>query len=113
MIFRKKIQTCCFSPGPLQDSAVWIDESQTVYAQLGRGRTTSPLISKDDEDPLGISDEGNRAKSEDEMLKMFPDSKPEHDKTNKTSAPSKDLDQPRHSSSLINLRCSPEEDLGS
>ena len=47
------------------------------------------------------------------MLKMFPDSKPEHDKTNKTSAPSKDLDQPRHSSSLINLRCSPEEDLGS
>ena len=64
--------------GPLQDSAVWIDESQTVYAQLGRGRTTSPLISKDDEDPLGISDEGNRAKSEDEMLKMFPDGKFEH-----------------------------------
>lgn len=60
--------------GPLQDSAVWIDESQSIYAQLGRGRTTSPLISKDDEDPLGISDEGNRAKSEAEMLKMFPDS---------------------------------------
>lgn len=59
--------------GPLQESAVWIDESQTVYAQLGRGRTTSPLISKDDEDPLGISDEGNRAKSEGEMQKMFPD----------------------------------------
>ena len=51
-----------------------------MYAQLGRGRTTSPLISKDDEDPLGISDEGNRAKSEDEMLKMFPDGKLEHAK---------------------------------
>ena len=50
----------------------------TVYAQLGRGRTTSPLISKEDEDPLGISDEGNRAKSEDEMLKMFPDGKLKH-----------------------------------
>ena len=31
-------------------------------------------MSKEDEDPLGISDEGNRAKSEEEMLKLFPDS---------------------------------------
>ena len=53
---------------------MWIDESQTVYAQLGRGRTTSPLMTKENEDPLGISDEGNRAKSEEEMLKLFPES---------------------------------------
>ncbi|KAL3858816.1 hypothetical protein ACJMK2_009069 [Sinanodonta woodiana] len=59
--------------GPLQDSAVWIDETQTVLANLGRGRPSSPMISKDDEDPLGISNEGNRAKSEEEMLEHFPD----------------------------------------
>ena len=61
--------------GPLQESAYWVDESQTVLNQLGRSRNTSPLANKEDEDPLGISDEGNRAKSEEEMLQLFPDCK--------------------------------------
>lgn len=46
--------------GPLQESAIWIDESQTVSSNLRHGRPSSPLFSKDDEDPLGISDEGNQ-----------------------------------------------------
>ncbi|KAK3086910.1 hypothetical protein FSP39_025328 [Pinctada imbricata] len=58
--------------GPLQDSAIWIDESQTV--SIRHGRTQSPIFSKEDEDPLGISDEGNQAKfKEEELLEMFPD----------------------------------------
>lgn len=60
--------------GPLQESAMWIDESQTVsYSR--HGRPSSPIFTKDDDDPLGISDEGNQAKfREDELLKMFPES---------------------------------------
>ena len=64
-----------FSTGPLQESAVWIDETQTVLNQLGRRGNTSPLAAKDDDDPLGISNEGTRAKSEEEMLEIFPESK--------------------------------------
>lgn len=60
--------------GPLQESAVWIDETQTVLNQLGRRGNTSPLAGKDDDDPLGISNEGTRAKSEEEMLEIFPES---------------------------------------
>ncbi|KAL4222023.1 Exocyst complex component 2 [Mactra antiquata] len=59
--------------GPLQESAVWIDETQTVLNQLGRRGNTSPLAAKDDDDPLGISDEGNKQKSEEEMLELFPE----------------------------------------
>lgn len=60
--------------GPLQESAIWIDESQTVSSNLRHGRPSSPLFSKDDEDPLGISDEGNQAKfSEEELLELFPE----------------------------------------
>ncbi|WAR13335.1 EXOC2-like protein [Mya arenaria] len=59
--------------GPLQESAVWVDETQTVLNQLGRRGNQAPLASRDGEDPLGLSDEGNHAKSEDEMLELFPE----------------------------------------
>lgn len=47
--------------GPLQESAVWIDESQTVRANLDHGRTATAPTLKEEEDPLGISDEGDRS----------------------------------------------------
>lgn len=60
--------------GPLQESAIWIDESQTVMSNLGRGRASSPMLIKDDEDPLGLSDEGTQQKfKEDELLELFPE----------------------------------------
>lgn len=60
--------------GPLQESAIWIDESQTVMSNLGRGRASSPMLIKDDEDPLGLSDEGTQKKfKEDELLELFPE----------------------------------------
>ena len=46
----------------LQDSAVWVDESQTWSAMVRRNRITSPLMSADQDDPLGISDETNDTK---------------------------------------------------
>jgi len=46
--------------GPLQESAIWVDESQTTLSNLRHGRPQSPIFSKDEEDPLGISDEGNQ-----------------------------------------------------
>jgi len=45
--------------GPLQESAVWIDESATCGAVFGRIRATSPIVNQDLEDPLGISDEAS------------------------------------------------------
>jgi len=46
--------------GPLQESAVWIDESTTCGAVFGRIRAVSPIMSQDYlEDPLGISDEAS------------------------------------------------------
>ncbi|XP_048748841.2 exocyst complex component 2-like isoform X2 [Ostrea edulis] len=58
--------------GPLQESAIWIDESQTVNVR--RLHTQLPLFSKDDDDPLGISDEGIHAKyKEEELLDIFPE----------------------------------------
>uniref|UniRef100_A0A2C9JZR4 Exocyst complex component 2 n=1 Tax=Biomphalaria glabrata TaxID=6526 RepID=A0A2C9JZR4_BIOGL len=60
--------------GPLQDSAVWIDESQTVRPNLDHGRPTASAAAKEEDDPLGILDEGDRAKlTEDELLEMFHD----------------------------------------
>ena len=50
----------CVSLGPLQESAVWIDESQTVRANLDHGRPSATATLKEEEDPLGISDEGDR-----------------------------------------------------
>lgn len=52
---------------------MWFDETQTVLNQLGRRGNTSPLSGKEDEDPLGLSDEGTKARSEDEMLELFPE----------------------------------------
>ena len=45
--------------GPLQDSAIWVDESQMINNIIGRNRVSSPLASQDHDDPLGISDESN------------------------------------------------------
>lgn len=60
--------------GPLQESAVWIDESQTVRANLDHGRPSATAALKEEEDPLGISDEGDRAKmTEEELLELFPE----------------------------------------
>ncbi|CAL1540086.1 unnamed protein product [Lymnaea stagnalis] len=60
--------------GPLQESAVWIDESQTVRPNLDHGRPTAAMTAKEEEDPLGILDEGDKAKlSEEELLDLFQD----------------------------------------
>ncbi|PVD20477.1 hypothetical protein C0Q70_18633 [Pomacea canaliculata] len=60
--------------GPLQESAVWIDESQTVRANLDHGRTATAAPLKEEEDPLGISDEGDKVKmTEEELLELFPE----------------------------------------
>ena len=48
-----------YFPGPLQDSAIWVDESQMINNIIGRNRVSSPLTSQDHDDPLGISDESN------------------------------------------------------
>jgi len=45
--------------GPLQESAVWVDESTTCGAVFGRIRAASPIVSQDMDDPLGISDEAS------------------------------------------------------
>ena len=39
---------------------MWIDESQTVRANLDHGRPSTTATLKEEEDPLGISDEGDR-----------------------------------------------------
>jgi len=58
---------------PIQDSAVWVDESQTWSHVVRRHRITSPLMSTDQDDPLGISDETNDAKFQGDLAEMFPD----------------------------------------
>ncbi|XP_064641021.1 exocyst complex component 2-like isoform X2 [Lineus longissimus] len=59
--------------GPLQESAVWIDESATVHPSLNKNRPSSPIL-KTQEDPLGISDEGNQGKyGEEDLLDLFPE----------------------------------------
>jgi exocyst complex component 2 len=55
------LYTVCIISGPLQESAVWIDETQTYHAMFSRNRTSSPVISDENEDPLGISDESNES----------------------------------------------------
>ena len=47
-------------PGPLQESAVWIDESQTVMPNLDHGRLTAAVVAKEEDDPLNILDEGDK-----------------------------------------------------
>lgn len=60
--------------GPLQDSAVWIDESQTGSTMFGRNRATSPVITQNNDDPLGICDESTDTKiPEDELQELFPE----------------------------------------
>jgi len=52
-------RTGLMAVGPLQESAVWIDESATCGAVFGRVRAASPIVSQDLDDPLGISDEAS------------------------------------------------------
>ncbi|XP_059170244.1 exocyst complex component 2-like [Physella acuta] len=60
--------------GPLQESAVWVDESLTVRPNLDHGRPTASIAAKEEEDPLGILDEGDKVKlTEEELLEMFQD----------------------------------------
>ena len=47
--------------GPLQESAVWIDETQTYSTLFGRNRASSPIDVDEIDDPLGISDESNES----------------------------------------------------
>lgn len=59
--------------GPLKESAVWIDESQSVTSSWGRKRTTVPSPLHQD-NPLGLSDEANEKKcAEDELHEAFPE----------------------------------------
>ena len=51
------LTTGCHS-GPLQESAVWTDESQSVSPNLDHGRLSSTAALREDDDPLGISVEG-------------------------------------------------------
>lgn len=53
---------------------MWIDESQTVRANLDHGRPSTTTTLKEEEDPLGISDEGDRPRmTEEELLDVFPE----------------------------------------
>ncbi|XP_014664273.1 PREDICTED: exocyst complex component 2-like isoform X2 [Priapulus caudatus] len=57
--------------GPLQESAVWVDESRLFDKQKSR-RVQSPIVSQ--EDPLGLSDEATHKKiSEHELVELFPE----------------------------------------
>lgn len=44
--------------GPLQESAIWIDEMQAFATVYGRNRASSPLTQEHD-NALGICDESN------------------------------------------------------
>ena len=61
LIFNELISCACIIifAGPLEPSAVWIDESQTVSTLIGRNRGMSPLLNDEYDDPLGICDESN------------------------------------------------------
>ncbi|KAI0228580.1 Exocyst complex component 2 [Lamellibrachia satsuma] len=60
--------------GPLQESAIWIDETQTYATMFGRSRATSPVTSQTHDDPLGLSDEASDTKfPEGDLLEMFPE----------------------------------------
>ena len=48
-----------FAAGPLQESAVWIDETSSFNTAFSRSRAASPVAQQDTDDPLGISDESS------------------------------------------------------
>ena len=45
--------------GPLQESAIWIDETQTYNVMYRHSHGSSPIASDGPDDPLGLSDEAN------------------------------------------------------
>ncbi|CAH1269792.1 Hypp4243 [Branchiostoma lanceolatum] len=57
--------------GPLEESAVWIDESTTTDKR-GRSKSSSALFRKN-EDPLGMSMEGKGKFPIDQLEEMFPE----------------------------------------
>jgi len=58
--------------GPLSESAVWIDESQSVRPNLDHGRPAA-VVAKVDDNPLGISSENDQPLKEEQLLEMFPE----------------------------------------
>ena len=49
-----------FTAGPLQESAVWVNENQSYHEGYGRNRANAQSVSVAEyDDPLGISDESN------------------------------------------------------
>ncbi|GAB6021054.1 Exocyst complex component S5 [Chamberlinius hualienensis] len=59
--------------GPLKETAVWIDESQFFGNASNRKRAIAPSFLNQD-NPLGLSDEGNTKKfPEEELHEIFPD----------------------------------------
>ncbi|XP_070536873.1 exocyst complex component 2-like isoform X2 [Ptychodera flava] len=60
--------------GPLQESAIWIDEGHVADSRLSSvHRPSSPTLSEDD-NPLGLADDGTRLTSADgEIAELFPE----------------------------------------
>ncbi|ESN97150.1 hypothetical protein HELRODRAFT_193281 [Helobdella robusta] len=66
--------------GPLQDSAIWVDESQLYTTLAQRDRTAASINQQlgigEDDDPLGICDESNDSAkkiSEEELQELIPE----------------------------------------
>lgn len=86
--------------GPMKESAVWIEESPMQSLAWGR-RTLSPT-SYTQEDPLGLSIEGNEKKFPDDLRDLFP----EHcgDLSQENFSPRWFLLEHHHSTSFDDLR---------
>jgi exocyst complex component 2 len=61
-----------FVSGPLQESAVWIDETQTYHVMYSRSHGASPMATEGADDPLGISDEANELVLNQEIYLVCP-----------------------------------------
>ncbi|KAK2166794.1 hypothetical protein LSH36_35g06011 [Paralvinella palmiformis] len=60
--------------GPLQESAIWIDETQTYNVMYRHSHASSPIASDGPDDPLGISDEANEKRfTEEQLMELFPE----------------------------------------
>lgn len=58
--------------GPLKESAVWIEEAPTQNFAWGRRTLVQSVLTQ--EDPLGLSTEGNEQKNVDNLRELFPSS---------------------------------------
>ncbi|XP_076044833.1 exocyst complex component secretory 5 [Oratosquilla oratoria] len=88
--------------GPLKESAVWVDETVILNMAFGRKRPMSPTSGLQD-DPLGLSVEGNERKfPEEELEEMFPGTT--GDLTSPKFSPEWFLLENHHSTSFNDLR---------